>query len=131
MKINLIDLYSQIKDTPDMVIITGNKESIDEFVKDNDIELKDYKSIGVDSLYRFEIGDIKISKTIFVMVSENYSDINVMIYKLPQPIVYKVEDKKYIFDKPSLTMNISKELSWQELMDRLNKGRGVDIPWNV
>lgn len=79
MKINLLDLYNHIKNTHGMVIITGNKDSIDEFVKDNDIELKDYKSIGVDSLYRFEIGDIKNSKTIFVMVNENYSDISVII----------------------------------------------------
>ena len=55
--------------------------------------------------------------------------LNIMAYKLPQPVVYKIEDNKYIFDKPNLTLNINKELSWQELMDRLNKGRGIGIPW--
>ena len=55
MKIDLLQIYNHIKDTNDMIIITGNKKSIDEFVKDNGIELKDYKNLGVDSLYRFSI----------------------------------------------------------------------------
>ena len=130
MKIDLLQIYNHIKDTNDMIIITGNKKSIDEFVKDNDIELKDYKNLGVDSLYRFNIYDIKGNETVFVLINEKYTELNIMAYKLPQPsVVYKVEDNKYLFDKPNLTLNISKELSWQELMDRLNKGRGIGIPW--
>ena len=98
MKIDLTNLYNRIKDTRDEVIVLGNKKLIDEFVKDNELELNEYIHLDMhDSLYNFISYN---DKTLFVIANGKYDELKILICGLLEPIPYKVNDIIH-YDKPS------------------------------
>lgn len=82
MKIDLDVLYENIKDHDDVIVITGNDNTIDEFVKENNILVK-----NINGLKYFELKD----KFIFLTNSEG-TKARVFLLTNPKPILNDSQD---------------------------------------
>ena len=82
MKIDLDTLYENIKDYDDVIVITGNDNIIDEFIKENNILVK-----NINGLEYFELKD----KFIFLANSEG-TEAKLFLLSNPKPIVNDSQD---------------------------------------
>ena len=82
MKIDLDALYENIKDYDDVIVIAGNDNTIDEFVKENNILVK-----NINGLEYFELKD----KFIFLANSEG-TEARVFLLTNPKPILNDSQD---------------------------------------
>ena len=82
MKIDLDILYENIKDHDDVIAIAGNDNAIDEFVKENNILVK-----NINGLEYFELKD----KFIFLANSEG-TEAKVFLLTNPKPILNDSQD---------------------------------------
>lgn len=82
MKIDLDVLYENIKDHDDVIVITGNDNTIDEFVKENNILVK-----NINGLKYFELKD----KFIFLANSEG-TEARLFLLTDPKPILNDSQD---------------------------------------
>ena len=81
-KIDLDALYENIKDYDDVIVIAGNDNTIDEFVKENNILVK-----NINGLEYFELKD----KFIFLANSEG-TEARIFLLSNPKPIVNDSQD---------------------------------------
>ena len=82
MKIDFDTLYENIKDYDDVIVIAGNDNTIDEFVKENNILVK-----NINGLEYFELKD----KFIFLANSEG-TEAKLFLLSNPMPIVNDSQD---------------------------------------
>lgn len=82
MKIDLDILYENIKDHDDVIVIAGNDNAIDEFVKENNILVK-----NINGLEYFELKD----KFIFLANSEG-TEARLFLLTDPKPILNDSQD---------------------------------------
>lgn len=82
MKIDLDVLYENIKDYEDVIVIAGNDNTIDEFVKENNILVK-----NINGLEYFELKD----KFIFLANSEG-TEARLFLLTDPKPILNDSQD---------------------------------------
>ena len=82
MKIDLDVLYENIKDYDDVIVIAGNDNTIDEFVKENNILVK-----NINGLEYFELKD----KFIFLANSEG-TEARLFLLTDPKPILNDPQD---------------------------------------
>ena len=82
MKIDLDILYENIKDHDDVIAIDGNDNAIDEFVKENNILVR-----NINGLEYFELKD----KFIFLANSEG-TEAKLFLLSNPKPIVNDSQD---------------------------------------
>ena len=82
MKIDLDTLYENIKDYDDVIVIAGTDNTIDEFVKENNILVK-----NINGLEYFELKD----KFIFLANSEG-TEAKLFLLSNPKPIVNDSQD---------------------------------------
>ena len=82
MKIDLDILYENIKDHDDVIVIAGNDDALDKFVKENNILVKNINGLGY-----FELKD----KFIFLANSEE-TEAKVFLLSNPKPIVNDSQD---------------------------------------
>ena len=82
MKIDLDILYENIKDHDDVIVIAGNDNAIDEFVKENNILVK-----NINGLKYFELKD----KFIFLANSEG-TEAKLFLLTNPKPILNDSQD---------------------------------------
>ena len=86
MKIDLDILYENIKDHDDVIVIAGNDNAIDEFVKENNILVK-----NINGLKYFELKD----KFIFLANSEG-TEARLFLLTDPKPMIDVSQDNKYV-----------------------------------
>ena len=86
MKIDLDILYENIKDHDDVIVIAGNDNAIDEFVKENNILVK-----NINGLEYFELKD----KFIFLANSEG-TEARLFLLTDPKPMIDASQDNKYV-----------------------------------
>ena len=82
MKMDLDVLYENIKDYEDVIVIAGNDNTIDEFVKENNILVK-----NINGLEYFELKD----KFIFLANSEG-TEARLFLLTDPKPILNDPQD---------------------------------------
>ena len=82
MKIDLDALYENIKDFDDVIVIAGNDDALDKFVKENNILVK-----NINGLEYFELKD----KFIFLANSEG-TEARIFLLSNPKPIVNDSQD---------------------------------------